>query len=92
MSAISAGRSISSALSGAITVCTVMNKTYHLKAVLIGGQTIRQTPTFEILRPCEKNWDLMQGDTRRRFCGDCQKHVTNLSDIKGMIKLRVYQA
>ena len=30
---------------------------------------------------CPMNWDEMAGDERDRFCGKCQKSVTNLSQM-----------
>ncbi|NHZ43398.1 hypothetical protein [Massilia aquatica] len=32
-----------------------------------------------IASPCSASWDAMQGDERVRHCGDCDKHVFNLS-------------
>ena len=32
-----------------------------------------------IAAPCKASWDKMQGDDTKRFCGDCSKHVYNLS-------------
>jgi hypothetical protein len=32
-----------------------------------------------IPEPCNADWNAMTGDERRRFCGACQKHVTDLS-------------
>lgn len=32
-------------------------------------------------RPCSKRWSELAGDDRRRFCGDCGLHVTNLSAL-----------
>jgi hypothetical protein len=29
--------------------------------------------------PCHESWEAMEGDSERRFCGVCQKHVHNLS-------------
>jgi Carboxypeptidase regulatory-like domain len=36
---------------------------------------------FRIASPCSANWELMQGDDKVRFCGDCQKNVYNLSSM-----------
>ena len=33
----------------------------------------------QISTPCSASWDDMQGDERKRFCGDCKLHVFNLS-------------
>jgi hypothetical protein len=32
-----------------------------------------------IASPCSANWNDMQGDNTKRFCGSCEKHVFNLS-------------
>ncbi len=42
--------------------------------------------TFDLNRlviptPCTRGWDQMTGDDRKRFCGQCQKYVYNLSDM-----------
>ncbi len=34
-----------------------------------------------IASPCSGRWAEMTGDQRARFCGQCQKHVYNLSDM-----------
>ncbi|CAN5673531.1 hypothetical protein BH09VER1_BH09VER1_02120 [soil metagenome] len=34
---------------------------------------------IRIATPCRANWDDMEGDARARFCGQCNKHVYNLS-------------
>lgn len=36
-------------------------------------------PPLQIAKPCPKDWDGMEGDSKRRFCGHCQLHVHNLS-------------
>src|SRR4051812_16250421 len=36
---------------------------------------------FKIKNPCPKNWDEMVGDSRKRFCSECQLHVHNLSTL-----------
>jgi hypothetical protein len=38
-------------------------------------------PEIRIASPCPANWDEMTGDERARFCGQCQKHVYNLSAL-----------
>lgn len=43
------------------------------------------TPALSNLRiasPCSASWDAMEGDDRRRFCGDCSLHVYNLSGLE----------
>lgn len=32
--------------------------------------------------PCHESWEGMAGDSERRFCGVCQKHVHNLSEMR----------
>jgi len=32
--------------------------------------------------PCHESWDAMAGDSERRFCGVCEKHVHNLSAMR----------
>ncbi len=32
--------------------------------------------------PCPKDWNEMAGDSRKRFCGHCQKYVHNLSEME----------
>src|SRR3954471_24974057 len=32
-----------------------------------------------VASPCPARWEDMEGDERRRFCGQCQLHVYNLS-------------
>ena len=39
----------------------------------------RIKPPLHIAKPCPKRWDELQGDDRKRFCGECQLHVHNLS-------------
>jgi len=34
---------------------------------------------LRIVSPCPKQWEDMEGNDTKRFCGDCQKHVHNLS-------------
>lgn len=36
---------------------------------------------IRIASPCNASWDAMEGDDRVRFCGSCQKHVFNLSNM-----------
>lgn len=33
----------------------------------------------DVATPCPADWDSMTGDDRSRFCGQCRKHVYNLS-------------
>ena len=34
-----------------------------------------------VKEPCHVNWGGMAGDAKRRFCGQCQKHVHDLSEM-----------
>ncbi len=36
---------------------------------------------LRVATPCRANWDKMEGDERARFCGQCNKHVYNLSAL-----------
>ncbi len=36
---------------------------------------------IEIATPCHASWDAMTGDARSRFCGECERHVYNLSGM-----------
>lgn len=36
---------------------------------------------IQIASPCSASWDAMSGDQVRRFCGECQLHVHNLSEM-----------
>lgn len=36
---------------------------------------------LKVASPCPANWDQMVGDNRKRFCGECQLNVYNLSDM-----------
>lgn len=41
-------------------------------------------PVLESVRvasPCSASWEAMRGDERARFCGECGKHVYNLSGM-----------
>jgi hypothetical protein len=40
---------------------------------------MKTPPPLQIAKPCPKQWDDMQGDSKRRFCQHCQLHVHNLS-------------
>jgi len=35
--------------------------------------------SIRIATPCHASWEEMDGDDRARFCGQCRKHVYNLS-------------
>lgn len=34
---------------------------------------------YQVASPCRARWEDMEGDERARFCGQCRKHVYNLS-------------
>jgi hypothetical protein len=36
---------------------------------------------IKIASPCSSNWDEMQGNERKRFCGECKLNVYNLSGM-----------
>lgn len=36
---------------------------------------------IKIASPCSANWDEMNGNNQKRFCGDCQLNVYNLSGM-----------
>src|SRR5881227_3232173 len=36
---------------------------------------------LKIASPCDRSWDAMRGDDRKRFCEGCRKHVHNLSSM-----------
>lgn len=36
---------------------------------------------LKIASPCSADWDEMQGDARKRFCGECKLNVYNLSGM-----------
>ena len=38
-------------------------------------------PQIKINSPCPMDWDEMDGDASRRFCGHCQKHVHNFAEM-----------
>lgn len=36
---------------------------------------------LHIAEPCTADWDRMDGDERRRFCGQCSRHVHDLNQL-----------
>lgn len=36
---------------------------------------------IEVATPCHASWGAMTGDYHSRFCGECQRHVYNLSEM-----------
>src|SRR5689334_15547988 len=43
--------------------------------------TTIQLDSVAVASPCAADWNQMRGDDRVRFCGQCQLHVYNLSDM-----------
>ncbi|MBX9667173.1 MAG: hypothetical protein K2X93_06120 [Candidatus Obscuribacterales bacterium] len=37
--------------------------------------------SIQIASPCPVDWESMDGDERKRFCGQCQLHVYNLKEM-----------
>ncbi|MFL5321559.1 MAG: hypothetical protein ACJ790_17990 [Myxococcaceae bacterium] len=37
---------------------------------------------FKVASPCSADWSRMSGDERARFCGQCKKHVYDLSALR----------
>ncbi len=42
---------------------------------------MRRLRQIRVAKPCHANWDAMSGDERQRFCGECQKHVHDLTEM-----------
>jgi hypothetical protein len=38
-------------------------------------------PNIRVASPCSADWNAMTGDDRVRACGDCNKHVYNISEL-----------
>src|SRR5574338_505505 len=38
-------------------------------------------PNIHVASPCPADWSKMSGDERARMCGQCNKHVFNLSQM-----------
>ena len=36
---------------------------------------------IKIASPCHASWESMEGDERKRFCSECNKHVYNISSM-----------
>lgn len=36
---------------------------------------------LSVASPCKASWSAMSGDARKRFCGDCRRHVYDLSKM-----------
>ena len=54
------------------------------RRLLVEAKARRQLPVLDNLHvaaPCSADWSRMTGDARVRFCGSCEKHVYNLSDM-----------
>lgn len=52
---------------------------------------IKQVQSVVIETPCSVDWDLMDGDEKKRFCGQCQKNVYNLSAMSDIEAANVLQ-
>jgi hypothetical protein len=40
---------------------------------------LQQLSQIQVASPCSADWDEMEGDDKVRFCGECRRHVFNLS-------------
>lgn len=40
---------------------------------------LQQLSQIQVASPCSADWDEMEGDEKVRFCGECRRHVFNLS-------------
>ena len=47
----------------------------------INKNSLPVLPQVRINTPCHADWDSMAGDAQKRFCGSCQKHVHDLSQL-----------
>ena len=47
----------------------------------INKNSLPVLPQVHINTPCRADWDSMAGDAQKRFCGSCQKHVHDLSQL-----------
>lgn len=52
---------------------------------------IKQVQGVVIETPCSVDWDLMDGDEKKRFCGQCKKNVYNLSAMSDIEAAKVLQ-
>ena len=54
------------------------------RRLLVEAKARRHLPLLDnlhIAAPCSADWSRMTGDARVRFCGSCENHVYNLSDM-----------
>jgi hypothetical protein len=54
------------------------------RRLLEHAQARARLPVLDDVRvasPCSADWNAMVGDDRTRYCGDCKKHVYNLSGM-----------
>lgn len=51
--------------------------------------SIQSLNVINVASPCPANWDDMTGDDRKRFCGQCNLHVYNLSDMPEVDALKL---
>jgi hypothetical protein len=40
-----------------------------------------RSPSLTVVAPCPIGWEKLAGDDRVRFCGHCQQHVYNVSNL-----------
>ncbi|MEO1271237.1 MAG: hypothetical protein AAFX99_24360, partial [Myxococcota bacterium] len=50
-------------------------------AYSVAREPIMKADHLTIAEPCQADWNAMTGTASRRFCGSCQKHVHNLSEM-----------
>src|SRR5262245_3088417 len=51
----------------------------RLLATLAPKRTLPMWDNLRVATPCKADWNDMSGDEQVRFCGECGKHVYNLS-------------
>ncbi len=58
-----------------------LEKELVVERSILHRQTLPVLDNVRIAAPCNMSWDAMKGDERVRFCGKCEKHVYNLSNM-----------
>jgi hypothetical protein len=48
---------------------------------MLNQKTLPVLDDIRVASPCSADWDQMTGDSRARFCGQCNKNVYNLSGM-----------
>lgn len=43
--------------------------------------TLERIDRLTIATPCDMSWEEMAGDDRKRFCGECRKHVYDIASM-----------